>query len=601
MFPKSKSIHFQHFHNLEEGWEEKASGKHTRTESVCRVSSIQDGGYITAERYPLERKLHDKAGSSRCLLDYSSGSKIFKIFLEGHALSVHMFTIRPFPSARLFTKTLKPVTAFLRSVGIRLLIFLDDILIMTDSPERAVEYTEIVIRVLESLGFVIKKKKSILKPTQTIPFLGFIVNSIKMLLLLPEEKLQKLKSSALSLLENVPTAREVLSFLGQCQTVLPALQMAPLHFRAIQRNLIQVISPQGDKVYYKKTISLSEGAIKDLLWWTQGPAQANGRLIIPPKVDSVIFSDASKIGWRAHLLEISKGGRWKELETLDHINYLKLEAAYLALRAFLPLIKGSHVQFGLDNRTAVAYINRLGGTRSQHLTALAPDIWCYAPDRNMVISAIHVPGKWNRIADGKPRIFHDSIEWMLNHNLFKEVTKHLGPPVVDLFASQVNHQMPEFVSWRPEPGAIATDAFNIPWDFLLSYLFPPFCLIPMCLRKVMQEQVDCILITPVWRSRPWYPAFLSMLIERPLLLSQGQRILKLPGTDKIHPLCCQKKFQLAAWKISGKACKTKAFRRKCQTFYYPPGEATQPSNMRVPGKAGIAGVVKKRLILFLQL
>ena len=170
-------------------------------------------------------------------------------------------------------------------------------------------HTEIVVRVLESLGFVTKKKKSVLKPTQTILFLGFIVNSIKMLLLLPEEKLQKLRSSALSLLKNVPTAREVLSFLGQCQTVLPALQMAPIHFRAIQRDLIQVISCQGDKVNYKKTISLLEDAIKNLLWWTQDPAQANGRVIIPPKVDSVIFSDASKIRWGAHLLQISIGGR----------------------------------------------------------------------------------------------------------------------------------------------------------------------------------------------------------------------------------------------------------------------------------------------------
>ena len=179
---------------------------------------------------------------------------------------------------------------------------------MADFPERAAEHTEIVIRVLESLGFVIKKKKSILKPTQTILFLGFIVNLIKMLLLLPEEKLQRLKSSTQPLLENVPTAREILSFLGQCQAALPALQMAPLHFTAIQRDLIQVISPQGDKINYKRTISLSEGAIKDLLWWTQGHAQANGRVVIPPKVDSVIFSDVSKIGWRAHLLEISIGG-----------------------------------------------------------------------------------------------------------------------------------------------------------------------------------------------------------------------------------------------------------------------------------------------------
>ena len=267
----------------------------------------------------------------------------------------------------------------------------------------------------------------------------------------------------------------------------------------------------------------------------------------------------------------------------------------------MPLIKGSHVQFGLDNHTAVAYISRLGGKKSQHLTALALDIWCYALDRNMVISAVHVPGKWNHIADGKSRIFHNSIEWMLDHNLFKQITKHLGLPVVDLFASPVNHQIPEFVSWRPEPGAIATDAFNIPWDFPLSYLFPPFCLIPMCLRKVMQDQVDCILIAPVWRSQPWYPALLSMLIECPMLLPQGRRILNLPGTDKIHPLCCQKKCQSATRKISGKACKTKAFWKKCQKFYYPPGEATQPSNMKVLGKAGVAGIVKKRLILFLQL
>ena len=84
-------------------------------------------------------------------------------------------------------------------------------------------------------------------------------------------------------------------------------------------------------------------------------------------------------------------------------------------------------------------------------------------------------------------------------------------------------------------------------------------------------------------------------------IASGSENLRLQGTNKIHPLCYQKKFQLAAWKISGKACKTKAFQRKCQKCYYPPGEATQLSNMRVLGKAGVAGVVRKRLILFLQL
>ena len=129
LFTRSKSIHLHHFYHPEEGWGEKVSGRHARTESVCGVSSIQDGGYITTERYPPERGLHDKAGSSSCLLDYSVGPKS-KIFLRFFWKSVlYQFTCLPFDlslSARLFTKTLKLVIAFLRSMGIRPLIFLDN-------------------------------------------------------------------------------------------------------------------------------------------------------------------------------------------------------------------------------------------------------------------------------------------------------------------------------------------------------------------------------------------------------------------------------------------------------------------------------------------
>ena len=104
-------INFPTFSPFRRRQSEKASGGHARTESVCRVSSIQDGEYISAESHPPERGLHDKAGSSRRLLDYSSRSKIkdlFKIFLEGHALSVQMSTIWPLTISKVvhqYTKT----------------------------------------------------------------------------------------------------------------------------------------------------------------------------------------------------------------------------------------------------------------------------------------------------------------------------------------------------------------------------------------------------------------------------------------------------------------------------------------------------------------
>ena len=61
---------------------------------------------------------------------------------------LYQFACLPFglsSSAGLFTKALKQVIAFLRSKGICLIIFLDDILIIADSPERAAEHTEVVI------------------------------------------------------------------------------------------------------------------------------------------------------------------------------------------------------------------------------------------------------------------------------------------------------------------------------------------------------------------------------------------------------------------------------------------------------------------------
>ena len=57
---------------------------------------------------------------------------------------------------------------------------------------------------------------------------------------------------------------------------------------------------------------------------------------------------------------------------------------------------------------------------------------------------------------------------MFNPSIFRGVVARLGQPEIDLFASKVNHQIPEFVSWRPEePNAVATDAFNLTWNYHL--------------------------------------------------------------------------------------------------------------------------------------
>lgn len=73
---------------------------------------------------------------------------------------------------RVFTKLLKPVMALLRKRGIQSLIFLDDMLLMTELKELLEQLTQEVLALLRLLGVRINWEKSHLAPTQVIIYLG---------------------------------------------------------------------------------------------------------------------------------------------------------------------------------------------------------------------------------------------------------------------------------------------------------------------------------------------------------------------------------------------------------------------------------------------
>ena len=89
---------------------------------------------------------------------------------------------------RKFTKLLKPILAKLRAMGITLLAYLDDILVLGMSKEECGHHIMIVLRTLQDYGFVIYPTKSITDPHTTMEFLGFIIDSLSMLVTLPTDK-----------------------------------------------------------------------------------------------------------------------------------------------------------------------------------------------------------------------------------------------------------------------------------------------------------------------------------------------------------------------------------------------------------------------------
>ena len=76
-------------------------------------------------------------------------------------------------------------------------------------------------------------------------------------------------------------------------------------------------------------------------------------------------------------------GFWRSYQFSWHMNRKELKAAFLALKFLIPNRTNVHVQICIDNRTAVAYINHLGGTRSLELNSIALKMWAWCLERNM--------------------------------------------------------------------------------------------------------------------------------------------------------------------------------------------------------------------------
>ena len=114
------------------------------------------------------------------------------------------------------------------------------------------------------------------------------------------------------------------------------------------------------------------------------------------------------------------GGTLGFQESKNHINVLELKAALTAIKSFLCTQprKPQHINLQMDNSTAVAYVNKRGGTKSSTLAELAVEIWAVCHQNNIWITAHHLPGTQNVDADWASRQFNERTQWTLDKSIF---------------------------------------------------------------------------------------------------------------------------------------------------------------------------------------
>ena len=340
-------------------------------------------------------------------------------------------------------------------------------------------------------------KKSSAHPSQKKEFLGFIVDTLNLLVILTQMKVDKIISICTDLLEHKGCAlRTLASLIGKLQNASTAILPVPLHFRLMQMANIRALAKEQQN--YAANLILPESALSELRWWVRNLSTWNGKSFLnpDPELDIVITSDASLLGWGAEGLGQTTQGRWSQTEMLQHINVLELRAAELALKSFKDLWEGSRVRLRLDNTTAVSQIVKMGSPRSKRCLVVTKEIWEFVLLHGSMITAQHIPGKLNTIADSESQIFKDNSNWKLCPQVFQGLQKMFPWIEVDLFADRLNHQVPRFWSWRPDPLAEGVDALTVIWREMRAYAFPPFKLIHRVLRKVHNEGATLLLVAP---------------------------------------------------------------------------------------------------------
>ena len=125
------------------------------TESICGGGALQGGGLPYGEEPRREQRLDDKKGCSLSSSNASNSSEASPVPMDGEHLPVCCL---PFglSCAHTFTKLMKPVVAFLRQRGIRLIVHLDNLIIFCNNQEMLTHQLTLIQELLYTSGLTIK-------------------------------------------------------------------------------------------------------------------------------------------------------------------------------------------------------------------------------------------------------------------------------------------------------------------------------------------------------------------------------------------------------------------------------------------------------------
>ena len=510
------------------------------SQSLCGLVSLPDGDHSICAPVGASGGLNGLHQSERSVSS-SAGSPSFSslssLRIQGQCLPVQKALCFGLSTApQVFTRVMAPVSAILHSMGIRMRRYLNDWLVQSSSRESLLRDLQIVLQLCHELGIVVNPQKSNL----------VVIDSTSFRASPSQEHISRLQSTAVEFQSSAsPPASLWLSLLGVLSSLAHLVPGGRLRMRSLQLCLHRSWNRQD----LEAPVSASVECLRNLQWWLHIPRLSLGVSLCQVSPDLHFWSDASDVGWGAHLDRQLASGLWDSHQAALSINARELLAVKLGLHQFQSSLQGRTVAVFCDNTTAVAYLRKEGGTRSPLLNTLAQEILRWTESLSICLAPQFLPGSNNVLADALscPHQLPHS-EWSLNLTVFQYLSRLL-PVQIDLFATSENHCCSIYFSPFRDPMSAGTDAFLQSWDGLQAYTFPPVPIILRVLAKLRASTgTELTLVAPHWAQRPWFSDLLQLLLAPPVVLPDRHDLLRLPRTCHLYPAL--RRLRLHAWRLS---------------------------------------------------
>ena len=332
------------------------------------------------------------------------------LFSSASSFTYMVDTRLPFGSRSapgIFHRITQSVRRMMENRGYTVIVYLDDFLVIAPTQAECLLAYNTLCALLVNLGFSLSKNK-LVPPCQKLTFLGIEIDTIKLSLSLPAEKLEALKDFIkVFLLRKRASKRQLQQLAGRlnwaCKVVFGG--------RTFLRRILDLMNTMLTSA---SQCRLTLEFHRDLEWWDEFLSTFNGLCdFLDQRPVTGLHTDACTSGLGAYFNQ-----DWFYLHFLAeapslyglHINYKEALCIVFSAFRWASVWRNKKVVVYCDNTAAVAMINK-GTTKNGLMMFFRRQLFWLSAQYNFRLQVIHIPGAHNTIADHISRLrFYVTLE-----------------------------------------------------------------------------------------------------------------------------------------------------------------------------------------------